>query len=222
MTFSRTLFYQLRDLATLANHDDTQLRYSYSSLELKYPYHAERLTSVSFIYRWAPFAALVVLLPQLWPLSSFIIKAPCVAFAVAAVFQLFRKHIVRLEHAGRTVLTYSAGNTYFHFDYPDGSALQVGSELLLADIRATRTRTISNGGEDDPVYGLVEVQLTPADTWLLIAELPNYAAARQLVTVLHYLTGVPDTTEATITIKFKKAGRRFAHFYYKLLHDEIR
>ncbi|MDF7811858.1 hypothetical protein [Hymenobacter sp. YC55] len=222
MTFNRTLFYQLRDLATLANHDDTQLRYSYSALELKYPYHAEQLTSVGFIYRWGPFAASVVLLPQLWPLSSLLIKALCIAFALAAVLQLFRKHIIRLEHGGSAVLTYAAGDNYFHFDYPNGSALQVGSELLLADIRAIRTRTVSNGGEDDPVYGLVEVQLTPADTWLLLAQLPNHAAARQLVTVLHHLTGVRDTTEATTTIRFKKAGRQLAHFYHRLLHDKIR
>lgn len=223
MRFSRSLFYQLRDLAVLSNHSTTQLRYSDSSLELRYEYHAEHNVSIGFFYRWAPLVTLGFLVPQVWPLPSLWMNAVCLFLIVVAVLHLFRKSVCRLEQAGLTILTYSAGDERFQFEYPKGNALPLGEALLFKDIRAVRMRTATNGGEDDPVYGLVEIQRILEGPWILLAELPNQAAAQQFIALLFHLAGVNETvTETSTALWLGKAGRQLAHFYYKLTHVKTR
>ncbi|WP_045688664.1 hypothetical protein [Hymenobacter sp. AT01-02] len=228
MEFSRDFFYQLRDVAALTNGSRTHLRYSKSALELQYEYHTKKAVKISLRERLLLPMVLVVfavLASQLtWADTGFVTW--CIGIAIVYTLGAFRSTVHRFLPAGVINVTYEAGGAAFHFETVvplDGPPPSIGPMLALADIQAVRVRTISDGGEHDPVYGVVDIRRAVTAPWVLFAELPTPAAAWELERALVQLVGplatIPNTSAAAW---LGKASRVVARIYQQLPHVRVR
>jgi hypothetical protein len=226
MEFSRSVFYQLRDIATIANTGRTHLRYSKSALELTYEYHTERVVPVRPIIRWTLAVLALSWGGLIWAKAGLLWG--CIATSIPAFFLYVGRTNKELVLTGVVQLTYVAGEASFFFrnvEPTDGTSLPLGPELLLSTIRSFRVKTLFDySSEETFEYGLVEVRHAASEDWLLFAELPTPRAASLLKNLLICLT------ESSTTIKVVPEARTWpsnaiyavAKFCMQLLYGKNR
>lgn len=219
MEFSRTVYYRLRDIASVANKGRTQLRYSKSALELTYEYHTAQGVATTSLDRWfGAFLAFAFAIP-VWYKAGVVLG--CIVAIITALFFIPGRSVKRLVPTGVRRVTYAASDASFYFATVElaGTPLpNTGAELPLSEIRSFRVRSISDFSDGDPVYGLVEFCRTTSADWQLFAQLPTLCAAWQLEEVLTQLTEpfAGRTVVKRATTWRSKAFRAVARFHLQL------